>query len=231
METSALVLCPHCRQKYSVPTEKLGRVILCRKCSKSFKLELKETVDYSEAEPPAPEPEPEKTEPAGFLNRVKAFAENVKQQVADHKTQVAECSHPSITEMQGLKFITGPVELKPNTGVYLHVGGGDVVLYKLKEGFNFSLRCDEVLRVPLASIKHLEIETAERMSLGRVGAGLLLAGPIGAVFGGFGFKKQDKFLRIDFDDAGMDASIVLGGKVQLANNKIMAERREAVSPR
>jgi predicted Zn finger-like uncharacterized protein len=233
------VSCPHCSQVYCISEEKLGKQTTCKKCNQRFTLAVDAPVDPVAEQPSVAEPEPQ---PTGFLARLKS---GIKSGVEDLKRKVDEATerqlaaraaadaqsyaHPSVAVMPSVKFITGPIDLKPNTGLYFDVHDGDIVLLKLRAEITLKQKCDPVLRFPLASVKHLEIETAERMSLGRVGAGLLLAGPLGAVFGGFGFKKKDRLLRIDFDDAGMEASIILGGgNVQVVNNKILTARRDAV---
>jgi predicted Zn finger-like uncharacterized protein len=246
--------CPHCSQAYNVPEDKLGKQTTCKKCNERFTLAQEAIPNSAEETPPIVEAE---TKPGGFFasignklqeakrhigelheknmqgmkERMNDFAEANKRKREEQAAKAAsgKYQHPPTPQMPSVKFITGPVDLKPNTGLYFDVHDGDLVLLKVRPGFNFQQECDVVLRIPLASVKHLEIETADRMSLGRVGAGLLLAGPLGAVFGGFGFKKKDRLLRIDFDDAGMEASIILGGgNVQSVNNKIMTARRDAV---
>lgn len=67
--------------------------------------------------------------------------------------------------------------------------------------------------------RETQIDTAEKMILARV-----------ALLGIFAFRmmKQEKLLQIDFVDAGMEATIIVGpGKTEELNNKILATRHEA----
>ena len=98
--------------------------------------------------------------------------------------------------------------LTPKENVFAYCAESALILRKMK-GFSLSLSVEttqEVLRVPLTEVEELTVETADRMTLGRIGAGYLLAGPFGALIGGL-WKKQDKFLRVDW--AGKH-SIVFG---------------------
>ena len=179
--------------------------------------------------------EPAERKPAGFWASLKAAGEKAAERAKEAKEKHAEAQrredaergHPPLHKMLQLKFLTGPLDLTPNSTLFLHIADGNVLLFKQRLGF--TTQCDEEIRIPLASIKHMELETAERMTAGRAAAGYLLAGPLGAAIGGFGFKKKDKFLRIDFNDAGMESSIVFGEASEQANNKILAARREAAA--
>lgn len=234
------VLCPNCQAAYNVREDKLGQTIACKRCSKPFKLETEsECVDVEEIEEKpavaltsAPTEEPK---PQGFWSRLKSAgtaiaeaAEKVKQEKLEREQrEEAEKGHPPVYRMLVVTFLTGPLDVKLNTGLYFHVTGENMLLFDLTSAF--SSTCREVLRIGLKAIKHTEVETADRMTLARTGAGLLLGGPIGAAIVGFGFKKKDKFLRIDFDDAGMETSVVFGGSnVETVNNKILSARREVL---
>ena len=188
-----------------------------------------------------PEQVPEK--PDRLNNRKKSKAGATQQQAAQQPLEITEFDDDqpekpkslwdqtkAFVEKQKtefpLKYLHGPFgSVKPGTLVILRFEDDELivetpVLIKRKEAF----------RIPLASITGTEVETAERMTIGRIGAGLLLAGPLGALFGGFGFKKKSKLLRLDFDDDGMGASIVFGkgaGKtVEQANGGIYDALRE-----
>ena len=54
------VRCPHCRQKYEVPNQKLGQDIACKKCGKQFTLGVPEPDEH---EPKPPVTAPEATDP------------------------------------------------------------------------------------------------------------------------------------------------------------------------
>lgn len=97
--------------------------------------------------------------------------------------------------------------LDPNTQVFCYFAESCLILRKL-DGFRLPKleSTTEVLRIPLLDIEEMHIETADRMGLGRIGTGYLLAGPFGAVIGGL-WKTKDKFLRIDW---GGQHSIVFG---------------------
>lgn len=111
----------------------------------------------------------------------------------------------------------------PKTQLYVYFIQSCMILARQKTGLKFQV--DEVLRIPLLEIEDLTLETADRMTLGRIGTGYLLAGPFGGIIGGL-WKKQDKFLRVDW---GGNHSMVLGSartKADALQKKILEAIRQ-----
>lgn len=203
-------ICPHCQQSYKVPEGKLGKQVTCKKCNNNFTLQ-QEQVDLELIEE-SPSDSPKEQKSGGFWDSVKAAGKKVAESVQE-ATQGKDGVPPPHKMLQ-TKFVTGPFDLKPGMPLYVYVQDGDFVALT-QQGF-----CKiEAFRLPVLSVKKTEIDTAERMTIAR--AAML------GIFA-FGMKKKEKLLQIDFDDAGLEATMVLGpGKAEELNNKILAARREA----
>lgn len=100
--------------------------------------------------------------------------------------------------------------------------------------FKSSILRREFFRIPYSSITGAHVDTAERLGKLRTLGALALAGPLAAVFVGFGVKKKDKFLKLDFqDETGISVTVIFGKAsfgpdMDSLSGKVLSRRREAV---
>jgi hypothetical protein len=125
-------------------------------------------------------------------------------------------------------YVSGPFDVKSGTPVALILDAHEIAARTPTRG---AANSQQLLRIPYRSVTGVSVETAERLGKLRTLGALALAGPLAAVFVGFGLKKKDKFLKIDFnDDTGLNVAAIFGGLVDMDTlaGKILAHRRDAL---
>ncbi len=196
------VKCPRCGKSYLVPGPSLGKKGKCKGCSHIFVLGVETDPPAQEEEPlgavvlpesdntiveaPVKALPPPPGEKKGFLAKMNELAEQSSRRVA-------------------ARYIQGPWGISPN-GVVTVVLEDDKLLVKsgIFDKKEFS--------VAYQSITGVTIDTAERLGKLRTLGAWALAGPLAAAFVGFGIKKKDIFLKLDFtDDTGVAVSAIFGG--------------------
>lgn len=212
-------VCPECRAKYKVPEDKRGQTFACQKCQTRFMLD---------STPPTPQPEPEQEQPTGFFGKLRQAGKqalekaqnagdgrSMKEILAEHRgdhLRATDAEAPPFHLWKMVKFCGCSLQtdfgLDPNSQLFCYFAESCLILRAMPDAFKMPKveTTEEVLRIPLVEIEKLEVETADRMTLGRIGAGYLLAGPFGAIIGGM-WRKKDKFLRVDW---GGEHSVVFG---------------------
>lgn len=187
---SVTVKCSECGKTYTVSATVLGKKAKCKVCSAVFTV-VAEASPMTELEQLAEvigtpsattkPPLPKK----GFLEKMHDIADKASRQL-------------------GATYVQGPWAINANTPVTL-VLDDDRLLVKSglinKKEYVILYEC----------ITGATIDTAERLGKLRTLGTLALAGPLAAVFVGFGMKKKDRFLKLDFaDDTGTNISAIFG---------------------
>lgn len=168
------------------------------------------------AQPPSPPPgavaappSPTSATPQPQLGRKSLWA--TLKDAAAKSAEASQRSHQVV-------YVSGPFDLKAKSDGVLVLDDTELVLKSL-----FLRR--ELFRVPYSSITGAAVDTAERMTLTRVVALGIFA---------FGFKKKEKFLKLDFKDTtNLDVTVVLGKAsfhIEMDNlaGKILARRRTSI---
>ncbi len=103
-------------------------------------------------------------------------------------------------------YVSGPFDVKPGTRMELYWDDSAVIFKGSKTLFS---DIQELFRIPYASVTGAAVDTAEQLGKMRTLGAYALAGPLAAVFVGFGLKKKDKLLRIDFqDETGLSVAAI-----------------------
>ena len=100
------------------------------------------------------------------------------------------------------KLVSAPFNARP---------GGPITLLLQDDRISILDGKVERFAIRYASIQSLQVETAERIGLMRTAAGYMLGGVLGGALGAFGFKKKDRFLKIDFaEEPGGSSQLIVG---------------------
>jgi hypothetical protein len=142
------------------------------------------------------------------------------------ESRIALLSQPKQSALVAT-YVSGPFDFTSNTSVVLTLDAHEIVARTVTWS---AANAIELFRIRYRSITTVSVETAERLGKLRTLGAWALAGPLAAVFVGFGVKKKDRFLKIDFnDDTGLNVAAIFGGKdLDTVAGKILAHRREAL---
>lgn len=224
--------CPSCGRPFKVGREHIGKRGKC-KCGQLILIEEPEAVvELAEAvpEPPLP-PEPEpflppdiipQSNPRKLPEKPKGFWATMKEAANKASEAAAKAQRD-----QPVIYFGGPFDLKAKSDGILTLDENELI-------FKSSFLRREFFRIPYSAITGAHLDTAERLGKLRTLGALALAGPFAAVFVGFGIKKKDKFLKLDFQDGSDLAVTVIFGKASFGpdmdslSGKILARRRESV---
>lgn len=219
-----IISCPQCGRKHRMSEQRAKKPVTCAKCGTKFCHDpfLPDAI-IPELLPAVRKPEP----PSPVTKRKSWWGNQLA--IAQQKREIAEAEwaaagHPPTSQMTHVMFISGPVDLSPNSFVYAYANPVAFVVVQMP----VLLPSIEVFRVPTSEITKVEIITKERASLGRAVIGEVLAGPAGAAIGAFGFKKEEKFLHVQFRESSSDFSLIFGAgqAAETLGNKLMVAQRE-----
>jgi len=196
------VKCPQCGASYKIDETKLGKKGRCSKCGNSFTLALSssdpveplvaEVVDEQPSGDPLSSlaaasaaqsavPHPPRPKRNSFFGKAKEWARQVN-----------------------VVYVQGPWSIKTNSQMAITLDDSGLVL-------RVGIINKQEFFISYGAITDLTIDTAERLGKMRTLGALALAGPLGALFVAFGFKKKDKFLVIErTDETGIDIPLILG---------------------
>ena len=226
-----ILCCPKCQKPLSIPAKRISHSVACPACGATFVANPAAPSAGSFSAPPisnapVPTPTPSAPPPAFMAKNVvppspplvagprptssKGFWATVKEGAAK-AADAASRTHSVV-------YVSGPFDLKAKSDGILMLDDSELVFKSL-----FLHR--ELFRVQYASIIGASVDTAERMTLARAVALEIFA---------FGFKKKDKFLKLDFTDSGNLAVTVVFAKASFniemdtLQGKILAKRRDSL---
>ena len=214
--------CPNCGRAFSVPQGHAGRETRCSACQMEFRVPAPEEPKLPAQIPASHPPPPEGSSPPPLLKRREAAplsaAPATDLRPDSGSEEVIGGTEQKLGFFGKLKawadkagrqhqviFIGGPYDLRPKTVGVLTLDDDELVY---TAGI-ISKR--EVFRLSYSAIAGASVDTAESLGKLRTLGTWALAGPLAAVFVGFGLKKKQKFLKLDFrDDTDMQVAVILG---------------------
>lgn len=192
--------CPHCGASFRVGADKFGRKGRCSKCHGLFKVaELPSDDAEPDAQPALEGPSQDLTTSANQLSLI----DTSQAQPPKRKSLFAMAKEwvDAAARRFNVVYMHGPWSVKANSPMVMSLDENGLLL---RVGLINKLE----LLIGYDRITGITLETAERLGkLRTLGAGALgaaLGGPLGGPFAaaivGFGIKKKDQFLVLEFTD-------------------------------
>lgn len=199
------VQCPQCGASYNIDEGKLGKRGRCAKCGNSFTLALpdpepEEPIVAEVIDDQAPAADPLASLAAASASRSPAPQAPKRKSFFEKAKEWAD----SAARQANVVYVQGPWGVKANSQMTMTLDDAGLVL-------RVGVINKQEFFVPYEAITGVSIDTAERLGKLRTLGTWALAGPLAAAFVGFGLKKKDKLLLLNFrDDTGTDVAGVFG---------------------